>query len=119
MLPKSLPKEQRNEMYRLISLFAGNGPHFHKEIDLGDPELTARAMLYLQDLGFMEYRRSVDYTFARLTPRGYEQWEQINSFTPWYWLKRNKLATFTAVIASIALLFSGVAATTGVIGLLG
>lgn len=114
MVPRSAPKELKDEVYRLLRLFAEHDPDFHKDVYMGDPELTDRAMLYLRDLGFMEYRKSPGCVYARLTPRGYEQWEKINTGAVRYWFKHNK---FVVITGAITLLFSGTAAVASVIGL--
>ena len=74
---------------------------------MGDRVLTDQAMRFLQDFGLMEYRETGEMTSVRLTAQGHAYWEEINTFGPWYWFKRNAFAA-TVGFATIATSVSGI-----------
>ena len=103
-LRKSLPNDLGDEVYRLLQLYAERKPDGYKEMQMGHPELTEEATRYLQDLGLMDYR--MDFG-PRLTAQGHEYWEELTTFAPWYWFKKNCFPA-TVGFATIATSVSGI-----------
>ena len=97
LIPKSMQKDLRDEVNRVLKLFAEWTPDSSKQVYLGDPVLTEQAMQFLQDFDLMEFRETGEATHVRLTAQGYAYWEEINTFAPWYWFKRN---WFPAIVAA-------------------
>ena len=107
LIPKSMPKDLRDEVNRILKLFAEWTPDNAKEVFQGDHVPTEQAMQFLQDFDLMEFRETGGATSVRLTAQGHAYWEEINTFAPWYWFKRNAFAA-TVGFATIATSLSGI-----------
>ena len=107
LIPKSMQKDLRDEINRVLKLFAEWTPDSAKEVYQGDHVLTEQAMQFLQDFDLMEFRETGEATHVRLTAQGYAYWEEINTFAPWYWFKRNAFAA-TVAVATIATSIGGI-----------
>ena len=101
---KSLPKDSGEEVYRLLRLYAERKSDGYKEMEMGHPVLTDEAKRYLQDLGYMEYE---EWDRERLTAQGFDYWDKLNTWAPWYWFKRNAFAA-TVAFATVATAISSI-----------
>ena len=107
LIPKSMKEDLRDEVNRILKLFAEWTPDSAKEVYLGDHDLTEQAMQFLRDFDLMEFRETGEVTHVRLTAQGHAYWDEINTFAPWYWFKHNAF-TATVAFATIATAVSGI-----------
>ena len=106
MIRKSVPKDLAEEVRRVLWLYAEMKPDGYKEAEIGHPELTEAAKRHLQDLGYMEDK--MDFG-PRVTAHGYQYWERIHTWGPWYWFKLNWFPAIVAA-ATIAASVGGIVA---------
>ena len=103
-----MQKDLRDEINRILKLFAEWKPESSREVYLGDHDLAEQAMQFLQDFDLMEFRETGVVTNVRLTAQGHAYWEEINTFAPWYWFKKNFFPA-TVAFATLAVSISSIA----------
>ena len=81
-----------------------------REQQTGDGDLAAHAVYYLRTISALEPGDAR----MLITARGWEYWEELNTWKPWYWLKKN---SFAASVAGATILAASVSAAANIVNL--
>ena len=76
----------------------------------GNVNLTRNAIAYLEDM----YALDPNGSSLRITAVGWDYWEKLTTWTPWYWFKKN---LFPASVAFGTILFGGASAAANIVSL--
>ena len=118
---KEFPKELSTEVFQILGELSKQqlkSPSSRiKELYIreraersGNVNLTRNAIAHLEDM----YAFDPNGGGLRITARGWEYWEELNTWAPWYWFKRNWLP---ALVGIGTILFGGASAAANIVNL--
>ena len=120
-MQKRIPKELKDEVYQVLGELAQQGtkgpPPIHGQfVDeradrTGNSDLAEHAVYYLRNRSVLD----PDRRDLLITAHGWDYWEELNTWAPWYWFKRN---LFPASVAFGTILFGGASAAANIVNLL-
>ena len=104
-MAKGVSKELRTEIRKLLGdLINAPEPDSFITSTEGSGSLEVEAMRYLRNKGAFESAGSSGF---RITSYGREYWEELTTFPPWYWFKKDFFPA-TVAFATIATSVSGI-----------
>ena len=104
---KALSKELKREIRKLLKSLIEESPGSRLAVAADSPPLIREAVWYLEDIGTLQRRNTGGS--LRVTACGREYYEELATFTLWYWFKRNWFPAIVA-LATIAASVGGVVA---------
>ena len=119
-MQKRIPQELRGEIYEILDELVeqgvrnsprGYGSFINERFEnTGNRELAAHAIYYLRTISVL------DPSDGRmlLTARGWEFWEELNTWAPWYWVKKN---SFAVSVAGATIVAASVSAAANIVNL--
>ena len=120
-MQKRIPKQLKAEIYDVLEELVEQGvqssPRSHggfiydRADRTGNRDLAEHAVYYLRNISVLEPDRNE----LLITARGWEYWEELNTWAPWYWFKKN---LFPASVAFGTIVFGGASAATNILNLL-
>ena len=119
-MQKRIPKPLRDEIYEVMEELAQqgvqSGPRSHggfiqdRSNRTGNSDLAEHAVYYLRNISVLDPDRNQ----LLITARGWEYWEELNTWAPWYWFKKN---LFPVSVAFGTILFSAGATAANIVNL--
>ena len=120
-MQKRIPRELRDEIYIILDELAEQrataqpptyGQFVGERLErTGNRSLANRAIYYLQTISVLD----PNTTYMLLTARGWEYWEELNTWAPWYWFKKN---SFAVSVAGATILAASVSAAANIVNLI-
>ena len=112
-MAKGVPKELKKEIYEVLEDLAKRQPGKEPPVrnlfieqrrsQTNSRYLAVHAVFHLTDIGVLD----PNINGLRITAFGWEYWEKLNTWGPWYWFTHNVFPT-TVAFATIATAASGI-----------
>ena len=119
-MQRRIPKELKVEIYEILDELADKGVgdrpttfgrYITERADrTGNDSLANHAVHYLRNISVLDPNSSN----MLITARGWDYWEELNTWAPWYWFKRN---LFPASVAFGTILFGGASAAANIVNI--
>ena len=119
-MQKRIPQELKGEIYEILEVLVKQGVRStplsygilirDREEQTGDRDLAEHAVYYLRTVSVLDPDRNQ----LLITARGWEYWEELNTWAPWYWYTKN---IFPATVAFGTILFGGASAVTNIVNM--
>ena len=117
-MQKRIPPELKGEVYEILDVLVQQGVRSRpltygalirdREQQTEDGDLAAHAVYYLRTISVLEQGDA----HMLITARGWDYWEELNTWAPRYWFKRNWLP---ALVGIGTILFGGASAAANIV----